>query len=122
MTVDGSRASPAIAELCPIAGDLLEGADEISAFIYGDHNKRRKVYHLARSSNLPVFRLGSVLCARKSKITEWIEAQENDAEDRVRRLEDERKAERMRRLLAAETQRTAKVKAILASDKVGGSA
>lgn len=59
--------------------DLLEGAEAISAFLYGNPGKRRKVYHLASTSRLPVFRLGSVLCSRKSKILEWVEAQEQRA-------------------------------------------
>lgn len=96
------RDGPATAEPCSIADDLLEGADEISAFIFGDRSKRRKIYHLAQSSNLPVFRLGAVLCARKSRITEWIEDQEKQADARLQRIAECRREERMRRLLVAE--------------------
>lgn len=60
----------------PLQDDLLEGADAISAFLYGTASKRRKVYYLAQTSRLPTFRLGAVLCARKSKILQWIEEQE----------------------------------------------
>lgn len=56
--------------------DLLEGAEAISAFIFGDPGKRRKVYHLAQTSRLPVFRLGAILCGRKSRILEYIAEQE----------------------------------------------
>ena len=58
------------------AADLLRGADEISEFLFGDVRDRRKVYHLAETSRLPIFRLGSVLCARRSVLLEWIERQE----------------------------------------------
>jgi hypothetical protein len=63
-----------------IAEDLLEGADLIAEFLYGDRSKRRKVYHLASDAKgknkLPVFRMGSILHARKSTLISWIKAQE----------------------------------------------
>ena len=49
------------------------GADEIAEFIFGKRGSRRKVYYLAECTRLPVFRLGSMLCARRSVITGWIE-------------------------------------------------
>jgi hypothetical protein len=62
-----------------LAEDLLRGADQIAGFLFGNPGERRKVYHLAEKSRLPVFRLGSVLCARKSTLMIWIEAQERRA-------------------------------------------
>lgn len=59
-----------------LASDLLRGADKIAAFLFGEGAQRRKVYHLAETSRLPVFRLGSVLCARRSILLAWIAAQE----------------------------------------------
>ncbi len=59
-----------------LANDLLRGAAEISRFLYGDLSSRRKIYHLAKTTDLPVFKLGEVLCARKSKLIAWIELQE----------------------------------------------
>ena len=59
-----------------IAGDLLHGADAIATFLYGDPASRRKVYHLASTSNLPVFKLGAMICARRSTLLEYIEKQE----------------------------------------------
>ena len=63
--------------------DILKGAEAIAEFLFrgcSDHQRgrnQRKVYHLAQSSRLPVFRLGSILCARKSKLLDFIAAQEN---------------------------------------------
>lgn len=60
------------------AKDLLRGAVELAQFLYGgaDPKLRRKVYHLAGKSNLPVFKLGSMICARKSVLLKWIRDQE----------------------------------------------
>jgi hypothetical protein len=60
-----------------LADDLLRGADEIAEFIFGARASRRKVYYLAETSHLPVFRLGSVLCARRSVLLRWIAGQES---------------------------------------------
>jgi hypothetical protein len=59
-----------------LAGDLLRGANTIAVFLFGSGTERRKVYHLAETSRLPVFRLGSVLCARKSVLLQWVGEQE----------------------------------------------
>jgi hypothetical protein len=53
-----------------LADDLPEGADEITKF--GGWS-RRQIYHLAQTRRLPVFRLGSTLRARKSRVIAWIE-------------------------------------------------
>jgi hypothetical protein len=58
------------------ADDLLEGADAIAVFVYGDKKYRRKVYHLATINGLPTFNLGAIVCARKSTLIEWVKAQE----------------------------------------------
>lgn len=66
----------------PTAGlsdDMLRGAHEIAGFLFGDPKERRKVYHLAENSRLPTFKLGAVLCARKSTIMEWVKQQEAKA-------------------------------------------
>jgi hypothetical protein len=60
-----------------LADDMLRGGDAIAEFIFGERESRRKVYYLAESSRLPVFRLGSVLCARKSVLLQWISGQES---------------------------------------------
>jgi hypothetical protein len=69
-----------------LADDILRGADEIASFIFGARGSRRKVYYLAECSRLPVFRLGSVLCARKTVLLGWISGQES----RVRTRHGER--------------------------------
>jgi hypothetical protein len=71
--------SPTVPENTPndLADDILHGADEIAAFIYGERGLRRKVYYLAECSKLPIFRLGSVLCARKSVLLDFISGQES---------------------------------------------
>ena len=60
----------------PLGPDLLRGADQIADFMFGSPTERRKIYHLADTSNLPVFRLGALLCARRSTLMSWIESQE----------------------------------------------
>lgn len=58
------------------AKDLLCGAEEIAEFLYGNREDRRKVYHLVATSTLPVFKLGSQICARKSVLLKWVKDQE----------------------------------------------
>jgi hypothetical protein len=58
------------------ASDMLRGTESISEFLFGSHDERRKVYHLAATSHLPTFELGSMICARKSVLLKWIEEQE----------------------------------------------
>lgn len=57
--------------------DLLRGADEIAKFLFGENADRRKIYYLCERTNFPAFRLGSMLCARKSVLLKWISDQEN---------------------------------------------
>jgi hypothetical protein len=77
--IDETRAGPATGEVyLTIADDLLRGADEIARFVFGSTKHRRKVYYYATDAKvrMPVFRIGSVIHARKSKLIEWIERQE----------------------------------------------
>jgi hypothetical protein len=59
-----------------LADDLLRGADQIADFLFGEPGQRRKVYYLPETSRLPVFRLGSKLCARRSILIAWIASHE----------------------------------------------
>jgi len=58
------------------AADILRGAEEIALYLFGDRKQRRKVYHLVATSRLPVFKLGSMICARRSVLRKWVEQQE----------------------------------------------
>ena len=49
--------------------DLLFGADAIAKFL---RMTRRQVYHCASMEHLPIFRIGSTLCCRKSTVVEWM--------------------------------------------------
>lgn len=62
-----------------LADDLLVGAKAIATFL---GCKRSKVYYLASLKRIPIFSLGgSELCARKSKLIEWIDRQEQKSFD-----------------------------------------
>lgn len=61
------------------ANDLLCGADEIAKFLFGPNGSRRKVYYLAACTRIPVFRLGTKLCARRSVLLSWVAGQESRA-------------------------------------------
>lgn len=58
-----------------LASDLLRGADQIAEFVFGDKKHRRKVYYLTgvAKCRMPHFRMGSVVCARKSTLMRWID-------------------------------------------------
>lgn len=72
MNHEGTASAPP-----PIGGgDILHGADGIAAFLYGDAKHRRKVYNLVQTNRLPHFRLGGMICARKSALINWIKNQE----------------------------------------------
>jgi hypothetical protein len=61
----------------PELGDnLLRGAKAIAGFVYGDEKMARKIFHLVATSRLPIFKLGSMICARRSVLLDWIKEQE----------------------------------------------
>ena len=62
-----------------LADDLLRGAEEIAEFMFGDRKHRRKVYYLVGDAKvrMPHFKLGSIICARKSRLLRWIVEQES---------------------------------------------
>lgn len=61
------------------ANDLLEGAEAIAEYLYGTPKRRRRIYDLHERGELPTFRLGRQVCARRSTLVEWIAAQEKGA-------------------------------------------
>jgi hypothetical protein len=67
------------AEANELADDLIYGADEIAKFLFGPDGSRRKVYYLAACTRIPVFRLGTRLCIRRSVLLKWIASQESRA-------------------------------------------
>jgi hypothetical protein len=56
--------------------DVIYGAIGIANFLFGDSKKKRKVYYLVDKYELPVFRMGTGICARKSTLEAWMAAQE----------------------------------------------
>lgn len=59
--------------------DLLRGADQISDFMFGTPNDRRQVYHLVDHHDLPAFKMGKTLYARKPSLLAWIKRLETKA-------------------------------------------
>ncbi len=74
------QAKPASGNVAPnpnnLSEDLLVGADAIADFLFGDPSKRRQVYHLAQTNQLPIFKLGAILCARCSTLLACIKEKE----------------------------------------------
>jgi hypothetical protein len=63
---------------------MLNGAEQIGLFWFGnDRGATRRVYYLAgevpADQRPPIFKIGSVLCARKSTLLTWIVEQETRA-------------------------------------------
>lgn len=63
---------------------VIVGAENISVVIYGETEGRRegnirRIYHAISKKELPTFRLGGRVHARKSTILAWIAAQEGVA-------------------------------------------
>jgi excisionase family DNA binding protein len=53
--------------------DILRGADAIAAYL---GFPRRAIYHAVSKGHLPHFRIGEIVCARRSTLTRWIAEQE----------------------------------------------
>jgi hypothetical protein len=58
--------------------DMLTGAYEIARFVFGNESEtaRKRIYHLAESRELPIFKIGKLLQARKSTLRAVIEERE----------------------------------------------
>lgn len=56
--------------------DILKGAAAIAEYLFGTRARRREVYYLAEREQLPVFKLGAMICARRSTLETWIAVQE----------------------------------------------
>lgn len=86
MNTEETRPSGANGTGLPLHEDIVRSADRLAKFVYGPAEdekeaeaNRRRIYHLATKSGTPFFKLGGVLCGRKSTILRWIEAQEQAA-------------------------------------------
>ena len=56
-----------------ISADILRGAEAIDEYL---GFPRRAVYHAVSKGHLPSFRVGDIVCARKSTLAAWIAQQE----------------------------------------------
>lgn len=57
------------------ADDLIFGAAGIARYLGRD---RDQIYYAIRNGQLPVFKLGGQVCARKSTLLTWIERAEDE--------------------------------------------
>ena len=55
-----------------IADDLLDGAGAIAEFLFGDRKKRRRIYHLNATGQLPLARMGDKIIGRKSTLKRFL--------------------------------------------------
>lgn len=85
-----TRPSGADGEALPLGDDLMRGADAIRRFMFGEaaderqaEANTRSVYHMASKRQLGLFKLGGVLCGRKSTILAWIQEQERNTRSKV---------------------------------------
>jgi hypothetical protein len=60
--------------------DLLVGAEAISMFMFGDPDATRRVYHAWEAHDLPAFKVGNALWARKGALVAWVDAKESEAD------------------------------------------
>jgi hypothetical protein len=63
-----------------LADDLLNGVGEIANFYFGQDTpeNRRKVYRRAKNGQIPIFRDGILIKARKSRLLRHISDQEDN--------------------------------------------
>jgi hypothetical protein len=81
--------APYPADRPTLHSDLLCGAGQLATWFYGADTRanRRKIYHLTSEVSperrLPTFRLGDgLVCARISRLLEWIAEQESGGRER----------------------------------------
>lgn len=62
--------------------ELISGGDNIARFLFGSTEERfrREVYHLSENHELPTFKVGAKMYARKHRLREWIKARERGEE------------------------------------------
>lgn len=85
---DGFHAVPAaVSKTCLVRFDknryIVIGAAALAVLLFNDLTKTRAVYNLKARSDVPFFKLGGRLCARRSTLLAWIRYQEETAEKRA---------------------------------------
>ncbi len=55
--------------VAPPAADILVGVIQIAEFLFGDgHKYSRRVHHMISLGLIPTFRMGKLICAKKSAL------------------------------------------------------
>jgi hypothetical protein len=67
---------PSTTPLDTLPSDLLRGANQIALFLFGDVRLRTRVYSLCDAGQIPYFKLGAIIHARKTTLLSWIVDQE----------------------------------------------
>ena len=62
-----------------LSADLLDGAAAAAEYLFDDPGKRRMVYHLVESGDLPAIRMGKKLFFRKSELDRAFRSDADDA-------------------------------------------
>ena len=64
-----------------LSDDILHGAKAIGHFCcplhWDDEKRTRRAFYLCEKRQIPSFKMGNTWCARKSKLLQWIEEQED---------------------------------------------
>ncbi len=60
-------------EVHEMSRDLMVGATTIANYL---GVRKRQVYHAAEHGYLPLFRMGSLICGRRTTLARWVEEQE----------------------------------------------
>ena len=71
-----ARPETSVPESESIHDDILRGARTIAREILGDETRVGTIYYQAKSGHLPTFRIGGILCARRSTLREHFRRQE----------------------------------------------
>jgi hypothetical protein len=72
----------AMADSSPLVDDLLVSADEIARYLrLPDHRRARRLVE----KGMPIFYIGGRMCARKSKIDQWLADLESRGPERPKK-------------------------------------
>ena len=72
------EAQQAVSDGTVRAGDLLYGVSAIAKFLGVEVRQAR---HQCESGRLPTFKLGQIICGRRSTLWRWLAEQETDQSD-----------------------------------------